>query len=289
MAQAFSFNHRVHPRGHSPVFAPPVDRSAVRRIFESLGEKSLEHTGGSFEDKDRKVGLLLDELAPLLGERLIDRLIRLSFFLTPINITVPWTWPAERIVTTPPVVYDVEHTHATDLQLTAGELVAHSAKEGSGMIKVSLVEETYILIASILRRMGLQANLALLRESPSGNLTSCLCIYDPRDYELFSFVLPEHPAFNQIMIFTDTEMLGLTLALTALNHIKKVRDIGRDGMHLKLPSQAVIREFNEADSLLFRGRVLIDHPVLTVIGGIRGELEVLKQEILGNRNAVKLE
>ena len=244
MAHALTFNKSVRPRRQSPVFHPPVERAVVRRVFEKLSAKSLPPSEGPFRDKDAKLARLLEELGPLFGKSMNDALAGAVFFLTPQNMELPFPKPEpviERGV--PDIVYNVEHIHATDQPLSAGELVAHSNIESRNELAVARGEELYVLIAALLQGIGLRANIALLRES-SGEMSSALCIADPETFSLVSFALPVHPSFRQIILYSDVEVLGLIQALKAFNHVKKIREVGRTGAYRSLPREAVLAEFD---------------------------------------------
>ena len=229
MPQTFTFNREVRPRKRSPTFSPPIDREIVRRTFERLSGKALPTAEGPFRDKDGRIERILAGLAPFLGRSMGQTMISSMLLLSPRNMKMPWeqTEPIE-LPGVPSIRYDIEHIHMTDAPLTAGELVAHSNLESKNELTVARAEELYLFIASLLRRVGLQANIALLRER-KGELRSALCVVDPETSRLVSLALPEHPAFNQVIVYGDTEVQGLVLLLKAFNHMKKIRDIGRAG------------------------------------------------------------
>ncbi len=279
MTHALTFNKSVQPRRKSPVFHPPVDRAVVRRVFERLNGRALPPNEGPFRDKDAKLARLLEEVGPFLGKSMDAALAGAVFFLTPQNMDLPFPKPEPVIETgVPNIVYDIEHIHATDEPLSAGELVAHSNIESRHELAVALGEELYVLIAALLRGVGLQANVALLRES-SGNMTSALCIIDPENSRLVSFSLPVHPSFTQIILYTDVEVQGLIQVLKAFNHVKKIREVGRTGVYKSLARDAVLGEFDETDAALSAADEAIDHPLVDYIRGIRDRLDIIRAEV----------
>lgn len=283
MTHALTFNRSVQPRRKSPVFHPPVDRAVVRRVFERLNERALPRDEGPFRDKGTSLTNLLERIGPLLRRNVNDALASALFFLTPRGMEIPnLTFEPEIDKGVPDIVYDLEHIHATDNPLSAGELVNHSNLESRREITVAVGEELYLLIAALFRRVGLQANLALLRES-SGQLSSALCVIDPESSRLASFSLPVHPAITQIVLYTDVEVQALTQLLKALNHMKKIREVGRTGAYRSLASDAVIGEFDEADAVLSLARQAIDHPLANVVASLREDLDVIRREVAASK------
>lgn len=276
------FNRKVKLRETTPICFPPMDRGEVRRAFESLKRGEIALAEGPYRDKDNRVEEILALLCSSLGASLSASMLGLMYFLTPKNVTQTFERGATDAGGVPETIYDLEHIHTTDRLLTAGELVAHSIAENPAPkqnreLTIALTEELYLLIAALLRRMGVSAHLSVLMERSCTRTHSSLCMMDPSDGRMLSFALPSHPSFDRIIIYTDEETKGLLLLFRALNHTKKIKEMGRVGAHMVI-RDGILDEFDEADAALSAGKAMIDHPLATAIEDIRRELDILRVE-----------
>lgn len=279
MPQEIIFNRRIVPREVTPIFFPPVDKGEVKRIFEKLRTGKMALAEGPFRDRDGAVDGILSRLALSLGTNATTTLLGMMFFLAPSNIELAFGSPGTYGEGVPETRYDLDHVHMTDRLLTAGELVVHSSAETRRELTIALIEELYVLIASLLKRVGIQASLAILGNETTNRTHSALCLLDPTNFSLVNFALPAHPAFDRITMYTDEETKGLLLLFRAFNLVKRIREIGRTEVYHNLRSADVLDIFDEADAALNAGKVLIDHPLAAAIWGIRKELDIIRQEV----------
>ncbi|MEW6035576.1 MAG: hypothetical protein AB1529_03110 [Candidatus Micrarchaeota archaeon] len=117
------------------------------------------------------------------------------------------------------------HVHQTRKPMRPEVLLAHSKEEsGPRIITVSVMEESSLLAAAMLREFGHPAYLSTV-EAPDGSKFSALAVMGGSGVSSFT-VHGAHPGMSGLTIFEDPEVLCFLSLLRAGNEARKLlRDI----------------------------------------------------------------
>ena len=271
MAFALTFSKPVVPKAGLPVVKIELGPLTANKIRRTLGANEVGLTEGPYIDKGNAIADLMH------GLRFIDRdkplelvVLSLAFFFSPDNANLtPALIGTSEPLGTPKLVGLPDHIHETENPLVAGELVAHSRQEeSSNIISVSTGEEVYLLLASILRTWGFQAQLGLIGSAEEGGMYSVLCVLDNATRELLTIAFPTHPATKRILIMDDKEAEGVVHFLNSLNRAKRFANA------TSLDDGAV-EQLALCSAELELGRAIVNHPLGGIIEGLRSPLVTL--------------
>lgn len=117
-----------------------------------------------------------------------------------------------------PFEYAQTHVHIIDAPMRPDELLTHSPAEGKGSVKIAIMEELSVLAATMLRELGKDCYLSVIR-STNGSNFSGIAIFSGGQLESF-IVRGSHPSVSGITIFDDAEALGVLRLLRAHNGLR---------------------------------------------------------------------
>lgn len=126
--------------------------------------------------------------------------------------------------------YSRAHVHRSGEAMRPDVLLGHSAAEGEGKVTIAIMEELSILAATMLRELGKDCYLSVIRSADGTNASGIALIADGR---LDSFTIRgNHPAVSSLTIFDDAEALDVLRLLRAHNGLRLLYDEVKDQSRL---------------------------------------------------------
>jgi len=126
--------------------------------------------------------------------------------------------------------YCRSHVHRSGMMMRPDVLLAHSHSEGGANVKIAIMEELSILAATMLRELGKDCYLSVIRSADGADLSGIALISDGR---LDSFTIRgNHPAVSSLTIFDDAEALNVLRLLRAHNGLRLLYDAVKDKSRL---------------------------------------------------------
>lgn len=267
MAYALTSNRPLRPVPGSPIVKVELGPVTERSIRRYLARSEVGLTEGPYADRSSAIANFMQNLGFVDRDRPLQlTVLSLAYFLSPENSLARQTLIGVGSVDAPRLVGRTDHIHATEKDLVAGELLAHSRNEESepNTVTVSAGEEVYLLFASILRQWGYHAQLGITGSIQEG-MHSVMCVLDGEKRELISVGFPTHPETKRLLILDDREAGGVTHLLNALNRAKRLADL--DEFDSVAAEQLAL-----CSAELAAGRAVINHPMIEVIEGLRSPL-----------------
>jgi hypothetical protein len=122
------------------------------------------------------------------------------------------------------------HVHRSGEMMRPDALLGHSSAEGGGNVKIAIMEELSILAATMLRELGKDCYLSVIRSADGANLSGIALISEGR---LDSFTIRgNHPPVSSLTIFEDAEALNVLRLLRAHNGLRLLYDEVKDKSRL---------------------------------------------------------